>query len=238
MQKDSALAAAAAAASAILFDFFHTLSAIETTNAPLPPETWEILGLERDVWRQAWRASTQARARGEITDLYEMFAAPARAVNPAMDEWLIRAAMQTRLDKFANALLRISPDVLETLAALRQRGKKLGLVSNADYSEIAAWPRSPLRAAFDTVVFSCQVGCCKPEPEIYLRACRDLDVSPGECLFVGDGGSQELWGAKQLGMTTVHMTGILARIWPESVAERGAYADHSISDIRALLGSP
>lgn len=238
MQKGSALGAAVAASSAILFDLFHTLTAIEIANAPLPPETWDILGVEREAWRQAWHAGSLSRARGEITDLYEMFAAPARAVNPAIDEGLIQVAMQTRMDKFANALLCISSDVLETLAALRQRGQKLGLVSNADCSEIAAWPRSPLRAAFDTGVFSCEVGCCKPEPEIYLRACRDLGVAPGECLFVGDGGSQELWGAKQLGMTTVHMTGILARFWPESMAERGAYADYSISNIRALLVNP
>ncbi|NLX42559.1 MAG: HAD family hydrolase [Chloroflexi bacterium] len=241
MQKDRALdavAGAAAASNAILFDLFHTLSAIEVTNSPLPPETWEILGLEREEWQQAWRASNQARNRGESTDPYEMVALPARALDPAIDEQLIRAAVQTRLGKFANALLHIAPGVLETLAALRQRGKKLGLVSNADSMEIAAWPRSPLRAAFDTAVFSCQVGCCKPEPDIYLRACRDLSVSPGECLFVGDGGSRELWGAKQLGMTTVHMTGILARFWPERVAECGAYADYSISDLRALLGNP
>ena len=53
---------------------------------------------------------------------------------------------------------------------------------------------------FDAVVFSCFVGKRKPDPALYLKACRELGVASGECLYVGDSGSRELSGAAAVGM--------------------------------------
>lgn len=52
-------------------------------------------------------------------------------------------------------------------------------------------------------VFSCNVGLLKPDRQIYELAMEHLNVSPEQCLFVGDGGSNELCGAKSAGMGTV-----------------------------------
>lgn len=52
------------------------------------------------------------------------------------------------------------------------------------------------------VVFSCELGVRKPHPERYLAATRRLNVQPEECLFIGDGDSDELRGAYALGMST------------------------------------
>ena len=46
-------------------------------------------------------------------------------------------------------------------------------------------------------------GHRKPEPEAYLHAVEALDVEPSECIFIGDGGSQELTGAAALGMRAI-----------------------------------
>ena len=43
----------------------------------------------------------------------------------------------------------------------------------------------------------------KPDPRIYLRACDELGVEPGECLYVGDGANDELAGAQRVGMRPV-----------------------------------
>jgi len=223
-------------ASAVLLDFFHTLSSIETTNNTLPPESWQIMGLDKQAWRREWNRITPARLKGEITDPYELLSVPARAVDPAVDERLIHAAVRTRLEKFSKAVLRIDESVLWTLHVLRNMGKKLGLVSNADAIEIASWGESPLRDAFDTVVFSCEVGLVKPDQGIYMRACDDLAVSPSECLFVGDGGSDEFEGAQALGMATAQVTGIRAKLWPETIEERGQRADCRVESIAALIG--
>jgi len=65
------------------------------------------------------------------------------------------------------------------------------------------WSETPFAPLFDAAVFSCDLGVRKPNPKIYLEACRRLNVEPAECYFVGDGGSRELSGAAELGMHAV-----------------------------------
>ena len=43
----------------------------------------------------------------------------------------------------------------------------------------------------------------KPQPEIFLRACRELGVEPGDTMFVGDRLATDVQGAANVGMTTV-----------------------------------
>ena len=57
-------------------------------------------------------------------------------------------------------------------------------------------------ALFDTVIESSLVGIRKPNPEIYLMACRAMSIEPAEALFIDDLGIN-LKPAKALGMTTI-----------------------------------
>ena len=41
----------------------------------------------------------------------------------------------------------------------------------------------------------------KPDPHIYQHAYKNLDVAPSDCIFIGDGNSDELQGAAQVGMS-------------------------------------
>ncbi|HVW89587.1 MAG TPA: HAD family hydrolase [Gaiellaceae bacterium] len=93
------------------------------------------------------------------------------------------------------------------LESLRSRGLKTGLVANS-------WPdparvlrgdaeRYGLAPLLDTMVFSSELGLMKPEPEPFLRACRELDVEPAHAMFVGDRLDTDVQGAANVGMTTV-----------------------------------
>jgi putative hydrolase of the HAD superfamily len=93
------------------------------------------------------------------------------------------------------------------LDSLRSRGVKTGLVANS-------WPDPGrvLRAdaeAFglaerlDVLVYSEELGVRKPDPEIFLHACRLLDVEAGATMFVGDNLVTDVQGAAEVGMTTV-----------------------------------
>jgi len=62
-----------------------------------------------------------------------------------------------------------------------------------------------------------------------------LGRKPGECFFVGDGGSNELIGAKEVGMKTVFVSGVIAELWPETVAQRMPIADHHIAWVPEIL---
>ena len=79
-------------------------------------------------------------------------------------------------------------------------GISLGLISNTDGSEVLDWANSPLASFFEVTIFSHVVGMVKPDPHIYQHACKNLGVAPSDCIFVGDGNSDELQGAAQVGM--------------------------------------
>ena len=119
---------------------------------------------------------------------------------------------------------------------LKGSQKKIGLLSNADVTEIVAWPQSPICNLFDSVIFSCEVGYVKPERAIYEIALKSLGVQPEDAMFVGDGGARELEGAKAIGMTTVMIAGIIREIWPEKIEERKLCADHFIEKLDELCG--
>ena len=81
----------------------------------------------------------------------------------------------------------------------------------------AAWPETELAGLFDAETFSSDCGLMKPEPEIYLRTARALEVEPGECYFVGDGANDELGGAARVGMTPVlFLPSAEPPLWPGS----------------------
>jgi putative hydrolase of the HAD superfamily len=93
--------------------------------------------------------------------------------------------------------------VVETLDELRARGVRLGLISVCSEEVPEAWPETPLAGRFDATTFSSECGVMKPDREIYLRTTRALEVEPPDCLYVGDGGNDELAGAARVGMTPV-----------------------------------
>jgi HAD superfamily hydrolase (TIGR01549 family) len=105
-----------------------------------------------------------------------------------------------RLRAKAAPFARLDDAVLAMLRELKGLGLRLGLISNCAAEEVAAWDASPLRPYFDDAVFSYVVGCAKPDPAVYALACERLGAAPARCLFVGDGGSDELAGAGRAGL--------------------------------------
>ena len=95
------------------------------------------------------------------------------------------------------------PGSIETIAELRHRGFRTGLITVCTDDVPALWPETPFHGLFDAEVFSCSVGLKKPDPRIYLLACEQLGVEPEEAMFVGDGANDELAGAERVGLTAV-----------------------------------
>jgi putative hydrolase of the HAD superfamily len=104
------------------------------------------------------------------------------------------------------------------LDALRGRGFRLGLVSNAfdpgwllhrDIEQLGVAER------LDFAVFSSELGKRKPHPAIFERALEALDVAPDEALFVGDRLYEDVRGAGELGMKTVQALWFRADEHPE-----------------------
>jgi putative hydrolase of the HAD superfamily len=100
---------------------------------------------------------------------------------------------------------RLASTTHALLEALRDRGLKLGLVSNAfDPPELlhADLERLGVAERIDVAVFSSEIGHRKPEPAIFRRALDALGVEPGAALFVGDTLRTDIAGAAAVGMHT------------------------------------
>jgi putative hydrolase of the HAD superfamily len=89
-------------------------------------------------------------------------------------------------------------DALPVLADLKERGLKLGLVSNTgrDVDAFLAHHRLPIDAALSSKVH----GKVKPHPTIFQAVLARLEVEPEEAAMVGDSPEDDLEGARGLGM--------------------------------------
>jgi putative hydrolase of the HAD superfamily len=104
------------------------------------------------------------------------------------------------------SLRTVPPENLDALAALRARGLKLGLVSNAHFLPalmLEDFERMGLAEYMDAIVISSQLGVRKPHPAIFERILDELGVAPEEAVFVGDKVREDIVGPKELGMRAV-----------------------------------
>ncbi len=139
-----------------------------------------------------------------------------------------------RTERMKKALLEVDADVLDTLKILKDKQLKLCLISNADVIDTVYWGESALSHIFDTAIFSYEAGYLKPEPEIYREALQRMQVKPEQCMFIGDGGSDELKGAKELGIITVLAEYFIKRD-EEQLTNLRKWADYYIIDIGGIL---
>lgn len=188
----------------VCFDLFNTLVNVAQVPAHIGRFTADILGVERSQWNHACYGPLHDIC--QPTTHAETLRTLAHSIDPHIPATLIQQAVNERQQRFDFALQTIEPVVLALLGQLRRRGFKLALISNASTAEVSAWPQSPLQALFDVVVFSCECGAKKPEPHIYQQALHRLALDASDCVFVGDGGSNEHYGAYQVGMRPVLIT--------------------------------
>lgn len=233
---DKPVAAIVEAKKAVVFDLFHTLTSLESTWGAGRRTTCEMLGVSREAWDDQLQRKSRDRLVGAKKDPFEIVAQMARAIDPSISDDQVKAATENRIARFGAALHEIPDETSTVLQCLKARGKRVGLISNADVMEVAAWGQSKIRHLFDSTIFSCEVGCVKPEKTIYELSLRELDVSPSESVFVGDGGSNELEGAKNVGMATIMITGIIMQLWPDRIADRKPHADFVIERLSELIG--
>lgn len=142
--------------------------------------------------------------------------------------------LYAREERMKKALKMVSKEILDILERLKSMNIKLGLISNADCIDCKYWEQSPLFQYFDDAIFSCDVALLKPDRQIYELAMQRLNVLPDQCLFVGDGGSSELYGAKSAGMGTVFSEMLEVK----NIEERktiSQYADYHVRHIDELF---
>jgi putative hydrolase of the HAD superfamily len=189
---------------AVIFDLFGTLVSNFTSQGYHDGLTKmaTALSLSPDDFIQAWFATLRERNTGTDGNCISDINYVCHKLNALPSEKQVQLAVRARFE-YIRYVMTPQPHAIETLQYLKEAGYKLGLLSNCSHEIPAVWPGSPLATLIDVAVFSCSVNMRKPDPRIYELTARRLGVLPQECLYVGDGGSQELSAALSVGMSPV-----------------------------------
>jgi len=198
----------------VLFDLFETLVTESATSIRRASSLAAELGVDENAYRQHWRSRRSDIVLGRCT-FRDALAQVVRTLGGTPDEKLLEDLRSERVKQKAAVLRTVEPDVLAAIDGLRARGLKLAVVTNSFAEDVAGWDGSPLRSSFDIMLCSCAIGLAKPNPEIYLLACRELRVPPGRALFIGDGADDELDGARTAGLHACRALWFLSR-WPHA----------------------
>ena len=218
---------------AVLFDLYDTLLYL---NAPLVAETRRQLAapgrrgsgrLGHPLARQ--RGGPDAReARGPGGRAPDD--APAAGRRSHHRSWSAELA-ETETAGWASAVT-LYPETVPTLAALRERGLLLGLISNCSAQAGAVLERIGLAARFDALMLLLRRRPGQARSAIFDHAARALGVALTESMFVADGAFTELDAAKAAGMVAVKI---------EQAHQSGDYGtstsfDHRVERLTEVLG--
>ncbi|HVB82731.1 MAG TPA: HAD-IA family hydrolase [Candidatus Binataceae bacterium] len=162
-------------------------------------EAAELRRLEREWWRRLVKATFAGI--GDFADfeayfdaLFAFFADPAN--------WIC------------------DPHAPVLLAALRESGLELGVISNFDYRIYAILEALELSRHFDSITISSEAGYAKPAPEIF-RIALECHSSPAErALHVGDSEALDVAGARAAGIAAVLVDP--SAVGPDAVGSDGA----------------
>ena len=101
----------------------------------------------------------------------------------------------------------VYPEQLAVLKKLREIGVKTAMVTNISSERAyAQWKKIDnigVKALFDTIIFSGDVGIHKPDRRIFDHAAELLGVSNDQCVFVGDDPTVDVEGALNADMEVV-----------------------------------
>lgn len=188
---------------AVLFDFHGTLAQVEEAVA------W-VLGAAADCGVTLERARATVLADRLVTAGRAGGPVPRRVPPHLVEVWAERdlyehchraaytglaASVPVPIEGLPEALYERSlrpdgwlpyADTAATLRALRDRGVPVAVVSNVGFDIRPHFDAWELAGLVDAFVLSYEVGRCKPDPGIFLRACGALGVEPERTVMVGD----------------------------------------------------
>ncbi len=206
----------ASAKRAFFFDLGGTLFSnleIPRVNMPTVVEAGHRLGVEGDYGKFGLAYVVAAREvndlymrrpyyshRDHFYDTYRVFARNFdREATDEFLEWFYETQRTAMLEG-----IPLREDCASTLRALRDNGKILSIVSNIDEDYLSGWLQNlALDSLFDHWISSEVAQSCKPDPEIFECALRQVGCAAEEVVFVGDSRIHDIQGASALGMTTV-----------------------------------
>jgi putative hydrolase of the HAD superfamily len=193
------------AVEAVIFDWGGTLTPWRTSDGRawwriaarlVPPDQVDEVGAALCAAEdELWRRSCEEHTSGTLAEIF-------RAAGVDSD-----ALAYSAHDEEWDWATVTDPDVAPLLTGLRERGIRVGVLSNT------AWSRSRHEQIFvrdgvahliDGAVYTCDIPWTKPHPAAFRAAMAAVGATdPARCVFVGDRPFDDIFGARQAGMRAV-----------------------------------
>lgn len=213
---------------AVIFDMFETLVTLFEGRTYFGEDIAADTGADPVLFRKEWHLTEDNRSTGRYS-IEEALEIALRKVGKYSEE-NVRLAASKRKEALMDTFNAIPPETIRLLEELKKRNLKVGLITNTFSDERDIIRQSILISYFDVALISYEQGICKPAPELYNKMTQMLNVEPGECLYVGDGGSRELYGAREAGMHPLQCTWFHERAYephiPCNILDEFEHADH------------
>jgi putative hydrolase of the HAD superfamily len=150
---------------------------------------------EKAHWERVDREHWSGPPTGLVSDGF-------RRLGLAVEEDILIATM----DGYARAIAgwsAVFPDARATLLLLRERGYRLGLLSNTWWA--AEWHNADIAAhgladLLDELVYTSDQPHSKPHASVFREISARLGVDPAACVMIGDRQIDDVAGAKRAGM--------------------------------------
>lgn len=204
----------------LIFDLYGTLVDIHTEE---DDTVWEKTALYFGYYGAHYtgaelKAAFQTRMadkKAKAGQNYECF--PDLPVEPVFAELFRRKGITENADALGlNAAqlfriastdyIRLYPHVTEALTALREKGYKLWLLSNAQ-RVFTAFELNFLGLAsyFDGIYISSDFSCRKPDIRFFNALLQEQKLDIQKCLMIGNDLDTDIAGAKNAGLDTLYM---------------------------------
>lgn len=191
---------------AVIFDLDDTLYDYKGAHRKAMPFLVSYAETELGMSGERFLRETDALLQEQLAELGDRAGAHSRAIR--FQRMMERNGLPLRhapvlCDLYWTALLQFiqpAPGAKDLLAALRQRGIRIGLGSDmtADW-QLKKLQKLGLLDFFNFVVTS-EESAEKPDSRLFALCTKKADCTPAECLFVGDNLRKDVQGANAFGM--------------------------------------
>lgn len=156
---------------------------------------WGVIGVVQSPESVAGMAQRIGAPESDFSDAYWHHREAHDAGGSAADFWaevaddlgidLDDTAVPDLVELDVRSWCGVHSDMLDLVRELGEAGRRLALLSNAP-RELKDHASAVLSGLVPDLLFSCDLGVAKPEPEIFAIAVSELNVAAGDVIFIDD----------------------------------------------------
>ncbi len=166
-----------------------------------PGSANDLLSAIRDIRRWYWADPDRSRRAGQDLKRARREIISLAFYRQGIADDVLKAEMADAYMELKSDTVVLIPGALDTLGSLRDRGLKLGLITNGEaQGQRAKVEKAGLETYFESILIAGEFGVAKPDPQVFQRTLGRLLVSPDAAWMVGDNLYADIAGAQAAGI--------------------------------------